>query len=93
MTTYAIARLTVTNPDSLAAYRDKAGAALAKHGGAVVQASSDLVALEGDPTLPTAIALISFPDQAAALAWKNDPALADVHALRLNSGQTEIICM
>ncbi|MEL6572631.1 MAG: DUF1330 domain-containing protein [Pseudomonadota bacterium] len=93
MTTYAIAHLTVTNPESLAAYRDKAGAALAKHGGAVVQASSDFKVLEGAPDLPTAIAVLSFPDQASAFAWKNDESLQDVHALRMNSGKTEIVCL
>lgn len=93
MTTFAIAHLTVSNPDSLAAYREKAADALAKHGGTVVQASADVIAIEGEPAMPNMIAVIQFPDQAAAVAWKNDPDLQDVHALRLNSGKTEIICL
>ncbi len=90
MTTHAVATLTVTNPESLAAYREKAGAALAKHGGAILQASGDLAIIEGEGTLPTAIALLSFPSKDAAQAWMNDPALSDVHALRRGSGTTTI---
>jgi uncharacterized protein (DUF1330 family) len=35
---YAYAKLTVTNPEALAQYRDVAGAALEKHGGKAVAA-------------------------------------------------------
>ena len=90
MTTHAVATMTVTNPESLGAYREKAGAALAKHGGAVLQASGDLQMIEGDGTPPTVIALLSFPSKDAALSWINDPDLAEVHALRRNSGETKI---
>lgn len=93
MTTYAIVQLTITNPDNIAAYREKAADALAKHGGAVVQASPNLAVLEGTPEVPTMMAVLSFPDQAAAKAWKEDPDLQDVHALRMNSGKSEIICL
>ncbi len=87
---YAIARLTVTNPDSLAAYRDKAGAALARHGGAVAAASKDMEILEGKPDLPDITAILTFPDRAAAQAWINDPDLKDIHALRRGAGGSDI---
>jgi len=90
MTTHAIAQITVTDPTSLAAYREKAGDALNKHGGAIVQASGDLAVIEGEATLPTIIAILSFPDKNAAQAWINDPALAEVHALRRGSGTSQI---
>ena len=91
--TYAYIALTITNPDSLAAYRVKAAEALATHGGSVVSASKDLIALEGAPSLPDMAAILSFPDRAAAEAWINDPALADVHALRRGAGQSDIILL
>lgn len=87
---YAIAELTITNPTSLAAYREKAVEALSRHGGAVVQASKDLTILDGAPTLPSMVALLSFPDSEAALAWAKDPELADIHALRRNAGTSNI---
>jgi uncharacterized protein (DUF1330 family) len=90
---YAYASLTVTNPDALAAYREKAGAALAKHGGKVEIATAAARAIDGAPTIPDAVALLSFPDAKAALAWAHDPTLADVHALRRNAGVSDIILL
>ena len=93
MTTHAIAMITVTNPEAMGAYREKAGAALAKHGGTVLQASKELIPLEGKSALPSLIAVLSFPDQTSALAWSNDPKLIDVHALRNDAGTSNIILM
>lgn len=90
---YAFAHLTVTNPEALAAYREKAGAALARHGGAVVHASRDLQGIDGAPTLPDAAALLSFPDATSAKAWADDPDLADIHALRHSAGGSDIMLL
>ena len=90
MTTHAIVTLKISTPEKLAAYRDKAADALAKHGGTVLQASRDLSVIEGAVELPDLIAILAFPDQAAALAWINDPLLQDVHALRQGCGETSI---
>jgi len=90
---YAYASLTVTNPDALAAYREKAAAALAKHGGKVETATGAARAIDGAPAIPDAAALLSFPDAQAALNWANDPALADVHALRRSAGGSDIVLL
>ncbi len=90
---YAFANLTVTAPDSLAAYRDVAGEALAKHGGKVEAAANSFTVLDGAPDQPNVAALLSFPDRDAALAWANDPDLADVHALRRNAGASDILLL
>lgn len=87
---YAVARLNISKPDALAAYRDKAGAALAKHGGKVEVASADLGVLDGAPDTSGMVALLSFPDKAAAEGWINDPELADTHALRRDAGTSDI---
>ncbi len=87
---YAYVALTITNSELLAAYREKAEEALAAHGGSVVAATKDLVALEGTPTLPDMAVILSFPDRAAAEAWITDPALAGIHALRRGVGQSDI---
>ena len=90
MTTYAIATLRVKNPEKLAAYREKASDALARHGGSVVQASTDLSLIEGAGPLPDGVAVLSFPDRDAAHAWINDPELAATHALRTEGADTQI---
>ena len=90
---YAYAKITVTDPKSLAAYRDVAGAALAKHGGKVESAAREFTVLDGEPDLPDLVALLSFPDKDAAIAWSKDPEIADVHALRRNAGGSEILLL
>ena len=90
---YAYAQLTVTNPDALNAYREKAGEALARHGGKVEAASKDFTTLDGNPAAPDTAALLSFPDRDAALAWANDPDLADLHALRRSAGGSDILLL
>lgn len=90
---YATASLTITNPDALARYRAQAGAALAKHGGKVESASPELTPLDGSPQAPSMVAVLSFPDKEAALAWANDPELEPVHALRRAAGRSEILLL
>ncbi|MDP2733976.1 MAG: DUF1330 domain-containing protein [Hoeflea sp.] len=93
MTVHALATLTITSPEILAQYREKAATALSRHGGAVLQASATLDLLEGGPDLPGMAAVLTFPDRQAALAWINDPELAPVHALRRGSGHSTIILL
>ncbi len=90
---YAYAKLTVTNPDALAEYREKAGPALARHGGTVAQASGAALVIDGTPTAPDVAAILSFPDKDSALGWINDPDLADIHALRRAAGGSDIILL
>ena len=90
---YVYAKLTVKKPEALEQYREVAGAALAKHGGSVQSASGEFTTLDGAPDAPDVAALLSFPDRDAALAWANDPDLADVHALRRSAGGSDILLL
>ncbi|WP_394199384.1 DUF1330 domain-containing protein [Litoreibacter albidus] len=90
---YAIAKLAVTNPDAIAKYREVTGAALAKHGGKVEAGTGEFTVLDGSPNVPSIAALLSFPDKDAAVAWANDPELADVHALRRDAGESDILLL
>ena len=90
MTAYAYVNLTITNPDRFAAYRERAGDALKKHGGAPLEVSKESEVIEGTATAPTVAVILTFPDRAAAKAWINDPELAEVHALREGSGTSTI---
>ncbi len=93
MTVHVLATMRVTNSENLAKYREQAGDALSRHGGSVVQASGALAILEGDEEAPNMAALLSFPDEQAARAWIGDPELAEIHALRQNSGQSELLML
>jgi uncharacterized protein (DUF1330 family) len=93
MTTRVVVMLRITNPESMNRYREKAGAALARHKGEVVQASPDLKVLEDNPVVPDAMAIVRFPDRDAAEAWIGDPGLADVLALRQGAGSSEILLL
>lgn len=88
---YAYVDINITNPESLGQYREVAGAALQKHGGAVLSAGKDNMAIEGTHKAPDMAAILSFPDRAAAMAWINDPELTSVHALRRSAGEVSII--
>lgn len=88
---YAVVRLTITDPETFAAYAERAGAALAKWGAKPEAMSTEPTRLEGDAPVPGRAVLLSFPDRDAALGWINDPEFADIHALRRNSGESDIL--
>lgn len=90
---YATVSVTITNPDSMAKYREKAGDALKKHNATVVAVSPELTVLEGSPELPNVAVILGFENRDAALGWINDPDLAAVHALRQGAGKSEIILL
>lgn len=88
---YAYVTLILTNKASFDAYREQAGTALKKHGGAVVAASPNATVLEGTPAKTDISVILSFPDKEAAVAWREDPELAHIHALRQGAGETTIV--
>lgn len=90
---YAYANIIVANADSLASYREKAGDALAKHGGRVAQATPQQTILEGARDETGLGAILVFETVEGAKSWINDPALSDVHALRRGAGQSTITLM
>lgn len=93
MTVYATATINVTDPEALGRYREGAGAALEKHKGTNFAASMEPQILEGDGPAPDVAVILAFPDREHALAWINDPAIADVHDARRAGGITKIILM
>jgi uncharacterized protein (DUF1330 family) len=67
------------------AYRPKAAALIAKHGGKVLlggNAPRALMALEGEAKPPLAVVILEFPSLAHAQAFHNDPAYAPLKQLR-----------
>lgn len=88
---YAYVNMNVTNPESLARYREHASNALAKHGGAVLTAGKENAVIEGSVKAPNMAAILSFPDKESAQLWINDPELISVHELRRGSGDVSIV--
>ncbi|GAA6209416.1 hypothetical protein NBRC116601_27090 [Cognatishimia sp. WU-CL00825] len=93
MTAYALVTISLQDPETFAAYRELAGAALKKHNAEAMAVSKEAEVIEGTAPAPDVTVILTFPDRAHAKAWINDPELADVHALRQNSGITNIILM
>lgn len=93
MTIQALAMITVTDKEALGAYREKAAEALARHGGSVVAADPEPLVLEAAVDAPNITALLSFPSPDAAKAWREDPDLADIHALRNKGGKSTIVVL
>lgn len=90
---YAFANIIVSTPENLAAYREVAGEALARHNGRVVTAVPKLTTLEGEGPTPGIGALLEFETTENAHNWMNDPDLSDIHALRNSAGQSNITLM
>ncbi|WP_417684572.1 DUF1330 domain-containing protein [Roseibium sp.] len=93
MTVQALALITVTDKEVLGKYREVAGQALAKHGGKVIAGDPAPTVLEAAFEAPTLAALLSFPSVEAAKAWREDPALGDIHALRNSGGKSTIVVL
>jgi uncharacterized protein (DUF1330 family) len=89
MTTYLIARMEVTDPERFKDYGPKARALFAKHGGRYV-CGGIADTLEG-PEEKRRVAVLAFPDRAAAEAYYNDPEYVPVRAIRWEATQSEII--
>jgi uncharacterized protein (DUF1330 family) len=68
MSAFVIVEVTVTNPGLYAAYRDLAGASVARHGGRFIVRGGAVTTLEGDWN-PQRIVVIEFASVDAAKAW------------------------
>lgn len=64
--------LRTNDVDGFQAYERRAARVLARHGARIERAFRPLDAAE-DPALPFEIHLVSFPNQAALVAWQADP--------------------
>jgi uncharacterized protein (DUF1330 family) len=93
MSSHVIITLNVTDPTMFDAYHQKAREALAKHGGAVAQASRDAVQKIGAGKLAQIIVVVAFPSKDAAMGWLEDPELQEVHKLRNESCEQTLIVL
>jgi len=82
MTVYVIADIKVTDDSWIPDYAAKAHEIVHKHGGKYLARSGNVRVLEGKPLDTTVIAIVAFPDAAAAEAFATDPAYAPLGAAR-----------
>ena len=68
MSAYVLVEVTVTNPEPYAAYRDLAGASVARHGGRFIVRGGAITPLENGWN-PQRLVVIEFADVDAAKAW------------------------
>ena len=68
--------------ERMAGYVAVAADALVKHGGKIVVPPKAPEKIDGDAEAPTAIVVLSFPNATSAHAWRDDPELASVNAMR-----------
>ena len=88
---YTYVHLNISNPESLAQYREKAAIAISKHGGKLVHSGGSPSLVEGTLAAPDTAAIVSFPDKQAVENWINDPELQSIHDLRRNAGDCSVI--
>ncbi|MEO8113183.1 MAG: DUF1330 domain-containing protein [Phenylobacterium sp.] len=77
------------DPQELATYSKKAGAARGDHPITPLVYYGPLEVLEGDPA--EGVVLLQFPDMAAAHAWYDSPAYQDAKAHRLRGADYRVI--
>ena len=87
---FAILHMKIKDMNKLSAYREQASAALAKHGGALVDAVAQPTVLQATIDTPDMAAVLSFPDRQAAPARRDNPELTNLHALRKSAGPGNI---
>lgn len=73
MTAFLIAEVKVIDDAWVPSYAARVHDIVAKHGGHYLSRSGNIETLEGERTDETLIALIQFPDRAAAHAFAEDP--------------------
>ena len=93
MTAHAIVTISLTNPETFADYRSKAGEFMALHKAKPLHVSAEAQVIEGDGRAPDVTVILEFPDREHALAWINDPEAQQVHALRRASGRSRIVLL
>lgn len=76
MAAYLIASVLVKEDKWIPEYAKQVHLIAEKHGGRYLSRSANIEVLEGNPLETTLIAVIQFPDKAAAKAFANDPEYA-----------------
>jgi len=92
MTVYAVAKVTITNPETYAAYGAGFMAAFAPFGGKVLAVDEAPEVIEGDWRC-TRTVLLEFPSKAVMKAWYASPAYQDLVQHRYAASTADIVLL
>jgi uncharacterized protein (DUF1330 family) len=92
MTAYMIVDVDVNDPEGYAKYKTEVPTLIAKHGGEYLVRGGDFEVLEGD-WQPTRMVLFSFPNRQAIRDFVNDPAYAELKALRQKTASSSLVAV
>lgn len=81
MPAYVLATMTIRDPETYRRYTERTPAIVARHGGRYLTRGDDVVTLEGE-AFTQRMALLEFPDAAAAQAFYADPEYQSVSEYR-----------
>lgn len=81
MPAYLISDVAAKDPDAFQAYRARAAASIARHGGRYLVRGGPVEPLEG-AWAPRTIVIVEFPDTERARAWYRSPDYAAALAVR-----------
>lgn len=81
MPAYLISDVAAKDPEAFQAYRARAAASIARHGGRYLVRGGPVEPLEGD-WAPRVIIIVEFPDLERARAWYRSPDYAAALAVR-----------
>ena len=84
MKAYLIANVDVTNTEGYEEYKGRAAASIAMHGGRYIARGGKIEVMDGD-VQPKRIAVIEFPDMAAARRWYSSVEYQAALPLRLQN--------
>ena len=92
MPAYVISHQRVPDPDAdeLARYREASGPIVTRYGGRFIARGGPIDVLEGDANADR-IAVIEFPDLAAARAWFDSPEYQEIAALRRSAADADFL--
>jgi uncharacterized protein (DUF1330 family) len=88
MTVYLIADIKVKDQSWIPAYATSVHDLVHKHGGKYLARSGNVKTVEGDPLDTTLIAVVAFPNEAAARGFTNDPDYAPYIAARQRGSES-----
>jgi uncharacterized protein (DUF1330 family) len=87
---YAIADISVTDPERYAPYKDLSTAAAQKYGGRFVVRGGQTDVLEGD-WQPDRLVVIEFDDMESARRWYDSPEYQEAKAVRQSASTGSLI--
>ena len=85
MASYLVANYKVTNPEGYASYLAAVGATIVAHGGKILVAGPDSVAVEGNPDPVTVV--LQFPTRDALQGWYDSPEYREIIHFRTDNSE------